>query len=142
MAPRGTKRAVKRRAAAPSKKPRLAADVSTEEFKALGAEIMRRHTAGAAEAFNTRWISYFGVEPEVCEDVWRRLDADEPDDWYAEPVHLLWALLLVKTYETEAVLTGICGGCHEDTFSKWAWHFLTKISYLEQEVVSAVVVCA
>lgn len=135
MAPNGKKRVVKRRSAAPNKKPRLTADVTSEEFKSLGAEMMCRHTAGSTGAFSARWISYFGVEPEVCEDVWRRLDVDDPDDKYAEPVHLLWALLLAKTYETEAVLTGICGGCHEDTFSKWAWHFLTKISYLEQEVV-------
>jgi hypothetical protein len=105
------KRVVKRRPDAPHKKPRLAADVSTDEFKSLGAEIVRRHTAGAAEAFSLRWISYFGVKPEVREDAWRRLDADEPDDLFAKPVHLLWALLLVKTYETEPVLAGICGGC-------------------------------
>jgi hypothetical protein len=80
-----------------------------------------------AEAFNARWMSFFGVQPEVCEEVWRYLNADEPEDQSAETVHLLWALLLVKTYGTEAVLAGICGGCHEETFSKWAWHFLEKI---------------
>jgi hypothetical protein len=114
------------------------ADVASDEFKSLGAAIMSRHAAGSAAAFNARWMSFFGVEPEVCEEVWRYLDADEPEDQSAEPVHLLWALLLVKTYGTEAVLAGICGGGHKETFSKWAWHFLEKISYLEPEVVSSV----
>jgi hypothetical protein len=66
-----------------------------------------------------------------------RLSEDEPDDKIGEPCHLLWALLLLKTYETESVLAGLCGGVNEDTFHKWAWHFIEKISYLEHEVVSS-----
>jgi hypothetical protein len=37
-------------------------------------------------------------------------DLDAPDDKIAEPCHLLWALLLLKTYKTESVLAGLCGG--------------------------------
>jgi len=103
------------------KKAKLTVDVTVEEFKSLGGELMNRHAAGNAADFDTRWMSCFGAEPEVCADVWRRLeveeaDPDAPDDKIAEPSHLLWSLLLLKTYETEPVLSGICGGCDEGTF--------------------------
>ena len=51
---------------------------------------------------------------------WYWADPDAPDDKIAEPVHLLWALMLLKIYSTEVVLSGLCG-VDEDTFCKWAW---------------------
>jgi hypothetical protein len=116
------------------KKPKLTVDVTA----------MNRFPGGSGnnrgDDFDTRWHAHFYAEPEVCAHVWSLLDIednlDAPDDRIAEPCHLLWCLLLLKTYETEPVLSGLCGGVDEDTFSKWAWHFIEKVSYLEQEVVS------
>jgi hypothetical protein len=124
-----------------AKKPRLSADVTAREFAELGAEFMHRDPDGNKRDFDSRWQAHFCAEPEVCADVWMRLDVDAtdpdaPDDKIAEPCHLLWALLLLKTYDTESVLAGLCGGVDEDTFRKWAWHFIEKVSYLEHEVVS------
>jgi hypothetical protein len=123
------------------KKPRLSTDITAEEFAELGADFFNRVPGGNQRDFDGRWQAHFCAEPEVCADVWRRLevdniDLDAPDDKIAEPCHLLWALLLLKTYETESVLAGLCGGVDEDTFRKWAWHFIEKVSYLEHEVVS------
>jgi hypothetical protein len=102
---------------------------------------MNRFPGGNQRDFDSRWHSHFYAEPEVCADVWSRLDVSDtdpyaPDDRIAEPCHLLWCLLLLKTYNTEPVLSGLCGGIDEGTFSKWAWHFIEKVSYLEEEVVS------
>jgi hypothetical protein len=124
-----------------AKKPKLTADVTASEFAELGGEIMNRFPGGNQGDFYSRWHSHFYAEPEVCADVWSRLDVNDtdpyaPDDRIAEPCHLLWCLLLLKTYNTEPVLSGLCGGIDEGTFSKWAWHFIEKVSYLEQEVVS------
>ena len=122
------------------KKPKLTVDVTAQEFAEIGAGIMNRFPGGSSDDFDTCWHAHFYAEPEVCAQVWSLLDIednlDAPDDRIAEPCHLLWCLLLLKTYETEPVLSSLCGGVDEDTFSKWAWHFIEKVSYLEQEVVS------
>lgn len=60
------------------------------------------------------------MEPEVVANVWQHLVADieEKDaleDKFAEPSHLLWALLFLKVYSMEAVLSSMCG-MDEDTF--------------------------
>lgn len=85
-------------------------------------------------------MAHFYAEPEVCAYVWAHLDIEDdlgaPDDKIAKPSHLLWCLLLLMTYEMEAVLSGNCKGIDEDTFRKWAWHFIEKVSFLEHEVVS------
>ena len=123
-----------------AKKPKLTADVMAQEFAELGACIMNHFPSGNERDFNACWHSHFYAKPEVCTDVWSCLnindDLDAPDDRIAEPSHLLWCLLLLKTYETEPVLSSLCSGIDEDTFSKWAWHFIEKVSYLEHEVVS------
>ena len=62
-------------------------------------------------------------------------DDDAPEDKIAYPSHLLWALLFLKVYSMEAVLSGMIG-INEDNYRKWAWHLIDKVSYLECEEVS------
>jgi hypothetical protein len=122
-----------------AKKPKVSTNASAKDFRELGAEIMNRSMGGSEGIFDTRWIAHFGAEPEVCVDVWSRLDEDDtlsgPDDEAVFPCHLLWALLFLKTYDTEPVLAGMCGA-DEDTLRKWAWDFVEKVSDLEDQVVS------
>lgn len=131
----------------PKKKPKLSTDVSAEDFKELGAKLMKRPASGSEKVFYERWTAFFYAGPEACERAWSLLaadadgvDPDAPDDKIGEPVHVLWALMLLKTYGTEVELSSICG-VDEDTFRKWAWHYIEKISYLEDEVVSDHGVC-
>jgi hypothetical protein len=126
-----------------AKKTKRSLDVTVGEFTNLGAELMNRDSGGSdSKVFKERWTEHFFAEPVVLVDVWRRLkvdieaDPDSPDDKIAEPIHLLWALMLLKMYSTEAVLSGPCG-VDEDTFRKWAWYVIEKVSYLEHEVVSS-----
>lgn len=114
--------------------------LSGPQFARLGNQIMNRSSSGSQSAFESRWQQHFNAEPDVCLEVWNRLEVEDhwesgPDDRSAEPQHLLWALLFLKTYATESVLAGMCGGVDEDTFSTWAWRFIEKISYLDSEVV-------
>ena len=119
---------------------------SADDFIIVGAEILNRAapllsmagTRRRSRAFNERWTAHFHVEPEVCEDVWKRLEITEFDgvEEEGEPCHLLWAFLFLKTYATLSVLSSMCGGVDEDTISKWVWVFVSKISYLEFDVVS------
>jgi hypothetical protein len=65
-------------------------------------------------------MAHFEVEPEVVANVWQHLVADieEEDaleDKFAEPSHLLWALLFLEIYSMEAVLSSMCG-VDEDTY--------------------------
>ena len=55
-------------------------------------------------------MAHFEVEPEVIANLWQHLVADieeddAPEDKIAEPSHLLWALLFLKVYSMEAVLS-------------------------------------
>jgi hypothetical protein len=54
----------------------------------------------------------------------------------ARPKHLLWALLLLKVYGTETLLSSFVGGVTEKTYRKWAWCFIDGIAKLESAVVS------
>jgi len=80
--------------------------------------------------------------PEVVADVWSRLgidrdDPDVPEDKSAEPKHLLWALLFLKTNLDDHNLSSKCEAVSEPTYRKWKWIFIGKISYLETEIVSS-----
>ena len=115
---------------------------SAADFVTIGADIMNRSppsifSGGHSRAFNERWAAHFQVEPEVCENVWTRLDTTEFDgsDEEGQPCHLLWLLVFLKTYATWPVISSMCGGIDEDTVSKWVWIFVCKISYLEFDVV-------
>jgi hypothetical protein len=109
--------------------------VTPEEFEELGGTIMRRESE-QKDAFKRRWASHFAVDPVVVSEVWKRLLPDLVQDRYAEPKHLLWAILFLTQYTNEADLAGKCGAIHEDTFRKWAWLFVEKLSSLESEIVS------
>jgi hypothetical protein len=127
-----------------AKKPKVSTNTSAKDFRELGADIMNRSTGGSEGIFDTRWIAHFGAEPEVCVEVWSRLEKDDalfgPNGEEAFPCHLLWALLFLKTYDTEPVLAGMCGACDEDTLRKWSWEFVEKVSDLEDQVVSLIIV--
>ena len=65
-------------------------------------------------------MAQFEVEPEVIANVWQCLVADieeddAPEEKIAEPSHLLWALLFLKVYSIEAVLSSMCS-MDEDTY--------------------------
>ena len=49
--------------------------------------------------------------------------------------HLLWALMFLKLYCSEAVLSSLAGGVHEQTFRKWSWYFVHEIANLQYKVI-------
>ena len=91
----------KRRHDAPPPQPTLlTADVN--DFRRLGGVIMDQDPEGKSERlFKRRWMSFFGVEPDVVAAAWNLLEiaVNDPDDLEmngARPEHLLWALLFLK----------------------------------------------
>ena len=118
-------------------------EVTVQSFIEIGGDLMNKSPPSlinqkGIKSFSERWTSYFNAEPEVCMEVWSRLQStsfDGIDDTNERPQHLLWALLFLMVYATESVLSGICE-CDEDTFRLYAFRFVEKISYLEFDVVS------
>ena len=98
----------------------------------------RRSAAGGAvtRTEEDRFRSKFGTSPVICAALWHKLEPETTMLQCARPMHLLWALMLMKIYATEAVLSVIAGGVDESTFRKWSWEFVEAILYLESSVVS------
>lgn len=79
-----------------------------------------------------RFKSLFGVSPIVCLDLWcRRLNLPAG----ATPKHLLWALLYLKVYGSEQVLSGMVHATRK-TFRKWVRVMVATIAAAAPNVVS------
>jgi hypothetical protein len=112
------------------KKSKVTVTVTEDEMKRLGGEMMGQDPEGRSESiFLRRWLSFFGVEPIVCAETWNTLkiavnDPDDPELENSRPEHLLWALLFLKKYGSEADMAHIAGGdsvVDEKTFRKWQY---------------------
>lgn len=86
------------------------------------------------------YISLFGVSPKVCAAIFTHCRSPfERDDDSVCLVHLLWALLFLKSYHTEAVLVGLArAGCRR-TFRKKVWQVLDCLSSEASTLVSKLV---
>ncbi|GAX10088.1 hypothetical protein FisN_2Lu360 [Fistulifera solaris] len=78
-----------------------------------------------------RFQSHFGVSPIQCSQLWILLKVPEN----ARFKHLLWALLKLKVYATEEVLSGMAG-CDEKTFRKWSDQFIDALSLLSSCLIN------
>jgi len=123
----------------PRTKQKPTLDASVVEIETLGAAIMRREVGGSGVIFERRWIEFFGVEPLICYRLltMMNIDPDSADMAGTTPSHLLWALMMLKGYETQTKLAAFAGPVDEKTFRKWAIIYIKKIAQLEDKVVSA-----
>jgi len=111
-------------------------NLSAEDFNGLAADLMNRSAEGSELTMDVRFRSMFGVSAVVCAIVWTHLCQEDilPVDCVA--TYLLWALMFLKTYDTEKNLSGIAGGVDEKTYVKWTWIVLDGIALLEYKIVS------
>ena len=86
--------------------------------------------------FDQRWKSSFGAPPEVCCELWNKIDPYKTMPAGVDPKHILWALLFLTVYDTEHNSAQRLGNVDEKTYRKWSELFVIAISYLECEVVS------
>ena len=105
--------------------------VNTARFTAEGNNIMQRSRLVSARIVDLRFRAHFGTSSDICVQLWNMIGPIAG----AKPVHLLWALMLLKLYCAESVLCTLAGGVHEQTFRKWAWLFVHEISELQYSVV-------
>lgn len=78
--------------------------------------------------------AHFGTSIDVCSLLWDGIRADTRFYRYIQPRHLLWALLFLKTYNTEDVLSSRVGTTPK-TFRKWVWKVLRLIQRMKPKVV-------
>ena len=86
----------------------------------------------------------FGCSSIVCANAWMLIlegfNHDMPSS--ATKVGFLWALNLLKAYDTEGNASGNVGeGCDEKTFRYWAWWFIETLSERSVEIVRMCVCC-
>ena len=129
--------------AASRKRSKTVPELKEDDFKRIGGDIMGRSWDGCFNAFDERFLSFFGVSAFVCTLLWRMFEIDEAhyaEDAGAEPCHLLWALLFLKVYSTSNTLCKLVGqdgqSVDPKTFRKWSWLFVRKIACLHVDVVS------
>ena len=76
-----------------------------------------------------RFRACFGTTAHICSQLWslcsHLLIAEG-----AMPVHLLWALLFLKQYNTEEVNASMAG-CDEKTFRHWCWLVIGILANME-----------
>ena len=105
-------------------------------FLTLANGIMSRNHFTSEKTEKRQFHATFGTLAEVCVELWEKIDPTSTMPKRVQPAHLLWALMFLKLYSTEPVLSSMVGGVDEKTFCKWAWLFVQQIAELEDEVVS------
>lgn len=78
-----------------------------------------------------RFRAHFGTSAEICSKLWTLSAAHRPRG--VRPIHLLWALLFLKQYNTENVNAGVAA-CNELTFRRWCWIMVRALSEIEDLV--------
>jgi hypothetical protein len=104
--------------------------------------MMRHHSdlsrgRGAVESL--RFWAMFGVRSaNICSHLWDKQVRSEQfhNGQRGKSWHLLWALMLLKLYATEATLCALAGGVDKKAFCKWSWRFVVAIAELTPDVVS------
>ena len=109
----------------------IAKDIMSRAGKRLGVL-----TPGSPE--DSRLRSFFGVSVAVILDAWYRMvGAQNLLPKGGKVYHMLWALMFMKLYGSEASLCAHAGGIDPKTLRKWVWPFIFALSELEYyDVVS------
>lgn len=124
-------------------------NLSPDMCAILAREMFKKET-GYTNKTNTKLdeeicSSLIGTTYNVCSELWNHIDPlnnlalqelhPKIQIQQAHPKHLFWALLFLKCYCTEPILTRLVGGVDNKTFRKWSWAFVDGISLLKQRII-------
>ena len=91
-----------------------------EEIYQEGIHNFRAQALGIANIRNDAvYRQFFGLSPELTNLVWDLLSSPTIHSRFL-PKHLLWALMFLKQYANEGVLSGLAKVTPK-TFHKWVW---------------------
>jgi hypothetical protein len=104
--------------------------LTEERLREVAVKIMGRNDNSKA-TIDRSMRACFGVSVMMACILWQKmLDYDNlPENF--KPVHLLWCLGFIKTYETEDVLATMYK-VGRDTLRKWVWKLLASIAELDE----------
>lgn len=109
--------------------------LTESSFLYHGDQILRRAgTEGSLGNDPKDYRALFGISPRSTADLWNRCRDSFPHG--AEPKHLLWALLFLKTYSNENVLITLVGPVTRKTYRKWVWGIINAVALNVPAVVS------
>jgi len=96
------------------------------------AESIVGHGCSGRVAWQLRMFkAHFGVSPFIATCLWNHMvDERTLPVMEARPTHLLWALMFIKLYSTEAAMSRICGTTAK-TFRQRVWDMLRSIATLD-----------
>lgn len=92
------------------------------------AKEMMKHGSKSRIVGLRRFKSFFGASPQICAICWTLIKNELPANY--REVHLLWALLFLKCYNTESVNHAIAG-CDEKTFREKVWIIVEKLAFMK-----------
>lgn len=81
-----------------------------------------------------KWCRFFGVNPALCQKAWL-LCTSSSDGINAEPQHLLWALLFLRSCADECVLSALVR-TREETYLHQIWIIIQALANSFEYVVS------
>ena len=107
-------------------------------FRMIGEEILGHSVSGNSR----KYVAMFGITPLKVHHLWRLIvegddgnDGNNRSEKKFAPNHLLWALLLLRSYGREVILATLVG-VSEKTFRKWAWMMIEELARIENLVSS------
>lgn len=106
----------------------------------LAFQILSGSVAGGNREGLRSFKARFGCSPDVCSVLWEMMSIRRTKPRNMTPKHLLWALLFMKTYNSETMLSGLLD-VERKTFRKWIWLVIRQIQRLKRKVVSVILVC-
>ena len=115
--------------------------ISVEEVNKFGAAIIERGpNRYSKNRISNSFRSHFGCDPDIACLLWkmiqrRRKHGGHQTIKFSHCHHLLWALLFLKVYATEAVMCDMCGSDRK-TFRKWRKIYVKEIARLAPQEVS------
>ena len=96
-------------------------------FEKLATEIFGRPLGNSSTVLSRRYRGLFGVTPHITNLLWSYVRNKLPRNTHER--HLLWALLFLKCYPTDTVLSALCCA-DESTVRYWIWTVLESIANL------------
>ena len=108
---------------------------SPTDFESLGRQLAGYSRSTSARIRHERFNACYGVNSIIVSVVWSMLIDNQFCSPSPNPVHILWALLFLKLYDTTPKLAALAG-CDEKTFRKWSWFYVGAIASLHHLVVS------
>ena len=112
--------------------------VSEREFESYARRMLRlseRRGQVCSEEHHRIFRGLFGCPFKVVSKLWNMLDPIGKMSNRCKPIHLLWTLVFLKVYKSEAVHCRIVGCKSRDTYRNWVDRFTEAIADLAEDVI-------